>query len=146
MKKTLKIVLIIIVVGASIGAFVAYKMWNKPFDDVTEMEGIKVNADVLYKAFETNEKQAYATYVGQDKKGKVLEVSGTVGDIETSDSIAHVMLTFPDAMMGAVRITLDSRHLADAKAVKTGDQATFKGFCNGFLTDVEVKDGVLIKK
>ena len=141
MKRTLKIVLIIIVVGASIGAFVAYKMWNKPFDDVTEMEGMKVNADVLYKAFESNEQTANTTYVG-----KVVEVSGTVGDIETSDTIARVMLTFPDAMMGAVRVTLDSRHLADAKAVKTGDQATFKGFCNGFLMDVEVKDGVFIKK
>jgi hypothetical protein len=141
MKKTLKVVLIIIVLGASIGAFVAYKMWNKPFDDVTDMEGVKVNADVLYKAFETNEQTANTTYVG-----KVVEVSGTVGDIETSDSIARVMITFPDAMMGAVRVTLDSRHLADAKAVKTGDQATFKGFCNGFLMDVEIKDGVLIKK
>lgn len=140
MKKTLKVVLIIIVLGASIGAFVAYKMWNKPFDDVTEMEGMKVNADVLYKAFEANEQSANTTYVG-----KVVEVTGTVGDIETSDSIARVMLTFPDAMMGAVRVTLDTRHLDDAKAVKTGDQATFKGFCNGFLMDVEVKDGVLMK-
>jgi hypothetical protein len=141
MKKTLKIVLLVIVVGACIGGFVAYKMWNKPFDDVTDMEGIAVNADVLYKAFETNEQTANTTYVG-----KVVEVSGTVGDIETSDTIARVMLTFPDAMMGAVRVTLDTRHLADAKAVKTGDQATFKGFCNGFLMDVEVKDGVLMKK
>ena len=141
MKKTLKIVLFVIVIGACVGAFVAYKMWNKPFDDVTEMEGMKVNADVIYKAFETNEQTANTTYVG-----KVVEVSGTVGDIETSDSIARVMLTFPDAMMGAVRVTLDTRHLADAKAVKTGDQATFKGFCNGFLMDVEVKDGVLMKK
>jgi hypothetical protein len=141
MKKTLKIILIIIVVVASIVAFVAYKMWNKPFDDVTDMEGITVNADVLYKAFETNEQTANTTYVG-----KVVEVSGTVGEIETSDTIARVMITFPDAMMGAVRVTLDSRHLADAKAVKTGDQATFKGFCNGFLMDVEIKDGVLIKK
>ena len=141
MKKTLKIVLFVIVIGACVGAFVAYKMWNKPFDDVTEMEGMKVNADVLYKAFETNEQTANTTYVG-----KVVEVSGTVGDIETSDTIARVMLTFPDAMMGAVRVTLDTRHLADARAVKTGDQATFKGFCNGFLMDVEVKDGVLMKK
>jgi hypothetical protein len=141
MKKTLKIVLVLVLIGACVGGFVAYKMWNKPFDDVTDMEGIAVNADVLYKAFETNEQTANTTYVG-----KVVEVSGTVGDIETSDTIARVMVTFPDAMMGAVRVTLDSRHLADAKAVKTGDQATFKGFCNGFLMDVEIKDGVLVKK
>ena len=141
MKKTLKIVLFVIVIGACVGAFAAYKMWNKPFDDVTEMEGMKVNADVLYKAFETNEQTANTTYVG-----KVVEVSGTVGDIETSDTIARVMLTFPDAMMGAVRVTLDTRHLADAKAVKTGDQATFKGKCSGFMMDVELNYGVLIKK
>jgi hypothetical protein len=104
MKKTLKIVLLVIVVGACIGGFVAYKMWNKPFDDVTDMEGMKVNADVLYKAFETNEQTANTTYVG-----KVVEVSGTVGDIETSDTIARVMITFPDAMMGAVRVTLEQR-------------------------------------
>lgn len=140
MKKTVKIVLIATFLVASIGAFVAYKMWNKPFDDVTEMDGMKVTADVIYKAFETNEQTANTTYVG-----KVVEVTGTVGDIETSDSIARVVLTFPDAMMGAVRVTLDTRHLADAKAVKTGDQATFKGFCNGFLMDVEIKDGVLMK-
>lgn len=141
MKKTLKIVLVVVLIGACIGGFIAYKMWNKPFDDVTDMEGIAVNADALYKAFETNEQTANTTYVG-----KVVEVSGTVGDIETSDTIARVMLTFPDAMIGAVRVTLDTRHLADAKAVKTGDQATFKGFCNGFLMDVEIKDGVFIKK
>lgn len=141
MKKTLKIVLLVVVIVSCIGGFVAYKMWNKPFDDVTEMDGMKVTADVIYKAFETNEQTANTTYVG-----KVVEVSGTVGDIETSDTIARVMLTFPDAMMGAVRVTLDTRHLTDAKAVKTGDQATFKGFCNGFLMDVEVKDGVLMKK
>ena len=139
MKRTLKIILIFVIVGASIGAFVAYKMWNKPFDDVTEMEGLKVNADVLYKAFETNEQTANTTYVG-----KVVEVSGTVGDIETSDTIAHVMLTIPDEM-GGVRISLDSRHLADAKAEKTGDQATFKGKCSGFLMDVELNYGALKK-
>jgi hypothetical protein len=140
MKKSIKIILAVLLIGGAVGGFVAYKMWNKPFADVSEMEGVKVNADVLYKAFESNEQQANATYVG-----KVVEVSGTVGEIEKTDSIARVMLTFPDAMMGAVRVTLDTRHLTDADAVKSGDNATFKGFCNGYLMDVEVKDGVLVK-
>lgn len=140
MKKSIKIILAVLLIGGAIGGFVAYKMWNKPFADVSEMEGMKVSADALYKAFESNEQQANATYVG-----KVVEVSGTVGEIEKTDSIARVMLTFPDAMMGAVRVTLDTRHLADADAVKSGDNATFKGFCNGYLMDVEVKDGVLVK-
>ena len=141
MKKTVKIILAILLIGGSVGGFLAYRMWNKPFEDVSDMDGIPVTAEALYTAFESNEQQANSTYVG-----KVVEVTGTVGDIEKSDTISRVMLTFPDAMMGAVRVTLDSRHLADAEAVKTGEQATFKGFCNGFLMDVEVKDGVIVKK
>lgn len=141
MKKSIKIILAVLLVGGAIGGVVAYRMWNKPHADASEMEGVKVTADVLYKAFESNEQQANSTYVG-----KVVEVTGTVGDIEKSDTISRVMLTFPDAMMGAVRVTLDTRHLKDADAVKSGDQATFKGFCNGYLMDVEVKDGVLVKE
>ena len=141
MKKTVKIILAILLIGGAVGGFLAYRMWNKPFEDVSDMDGIPVTAEALYTAFESNEQQANSTYVG-----KVVEVTGTVGDIEKSDTISRVMLTFPDAMMGAVRVTLDSRHLADAEAVKTGEQATFKGFCNGFLMDVEVKDGVIVKK
>ena len=141
MKKTVKIILAILLIGGAVGGFLAYRMWNKPFEDVSDMDGIPVTAEALYTAFESNEQQANSTYVG-----KVVEVTGTVGDIEKSDTISRVMLTFPDAMMGAVRVTLDSRHLADAEVVKTGEQATFKGFCNGFLMDVEVKDGVIVKK
>jgi hypothetical protein len=141
MKKSIKLILAVLLIAGAIGGVVAYRMWNKPHADASEMEGIKVSADELYKAFESSEQQANATYVG-----KVVEVTGTVGDIEKSDTISRVMLTFPDAMMGAVRVTLDTRHLQDANEVKTGDQATFKGFCNGFLMDVEVKDGVLVKE
>ena len=108
MKKSIKIILAVLLVGGAIGGVVAYRMWNKPHADASEMEGVKVTADVLYKAFESNEQQANSTYVG-----KVVEVTGTVGDIEKSDTISRVMLTFPDAMMGAVRVTLDTRHLKD---------------------------------
>jgi len=75
----------------------------------------------------------------------VVEVSGTVSEVNDQDSILFVNLTYPEAMMGGVQITVDSRSMESAKNLKEGDNATFKGFCNGYLMDVVVKDAVLIK-
>ena len=140
MKRNLKIVIVIGLVAAAIGGFVAYKMWNKPHADASEMEGIKVTAIELYKAFETNEQQANATYVG-----KVLEISGAVAEIENTDSISRVIFSVPDATFGSVRVSMDKRHLDDVKSLTPAQNIVVKGFCSGFLSDVEIKDGVVVK-
>jgi hypothetical protein len=140
MKRNLKIVIVIGLVAAAIGGFVAYKMWNKPHADASEMEGIKVTAIDLYKAFETNEQQANTIYVG-----KVLEISGAVAEIENTDSIARVIFSVPDATFGSVRVSIDKRHLDDVKSLSPSQNIVIKGFCSGFLTDVEIKDGVVMK-
>ncbi len=140
MKRNLKIVIVIGLVAAAIGGFVAYKMWNKPHADASEMEGIKVTAIDLYKAFETNEQQANTIYVG-----KVLEISGAVAEIENTDSIARVIFSVPDATFGSVRVSIDKRHLDDVKSLTPSQNIVVKGFCSGFLTDVEIKDGVVVK-
>jgi hypothetical protein len=140
MKKSLKIAAIIAVVAILSGAYVAYRMWNKPHADATDLPGIKVNASELVGAFETDETAANAKYLS-----KVVEVSGTVSEVNDQDSILFVNLTYPEAMMGGVQITVDSRSMESAKNLKEGDNATFKGFCNGYLMDVVVKDAVLIK-
>jgi len=140
MKRNFKIVIIIGLIAAAIGGFVGYKMWNKPHADASEMEGVKVSAIDLYKAFETNEQQANATFVG-----KVLEISGAVAEIENSDSIARVIFSVPDATFGSVRVSIDKRHLDDVKSLAPAQNIVVKGFCSGFLTDVEIKDGVVVK-
>ena len=140
MKRNLKIVIVIGLVAAAIGGFVAYKMWNKPHADASEMEGIKVSAIDLYKAFETNEQQANTTYVG-----KVLEISGAIAEIENTDSIARVIFSVPDATFGSVRVSMDKRHSDDVKSLAPAQNIVVKGFCSGFLSDVEIKDGVLVK-
>ncbi len=138
-RKIWKIVAAIAFIGAIIGGIVAYTLWNKDFEDAMSQDGIKVTADQLYKAFETNEADANKTYVG-----KVVEVSGTVSEIQ-SDSIQRVVLTFPDAMMGGIVVNIDKRHPEGIDELKAGDQATLKGFCSGFLMDVQIIDAGLVK-
>jgi hypothetical protein len=140
MNKNLKRFLLILILVAFIGGVVGYRMWNKPHADASDEKGIPVTAEVLYTAFESNEQQANASYVG-----KVVEVSGEISEI-TTDSLPKVTLTFPTAMMGGVIVSIDERYKNDIKALKIGDQATFKGFCNGFNMDVRINDGVLVKK
>lgn len=140
MKKSLKIASIIAIVAILSGAYVAYQMWNKPHADAAEMEGIKVTAAQLVGAYETDEALANSTYLS-----KVVEVTGSVAEVNIQDTITYVTLTFPEAMMGGVQVTVDQRSVDDAKQLKEGDNATFKGFCNGYLMDVVVKDAVLVK-
>jgi hypothetical protein len=139
MKKSLKIAAIIAIVALLSGSYVAYRMWNKPHADATDLPGIKVNASELVGAFEANEDSANAKYLS-----KVVEVSGTVAEVNDQDSILYINLTYPEAMMGGVQITVDSRSMETARNLKEGDNVTFKGFCNGYLMDVVVKDAVLI--
>lgn len=138
-RNWVKIILAVVLLGGIASGIVAYTMWNKDHADASQMEGIPVTAEALYKAFESDEAGANAKYVG-----KVVEVSGTVSEVK-SDSLTQVILSFPDAMFGGVLIGIDPRHVDEVKSLKNGDQATFKGFCSGFLTDVVIKDGVRTK-
>ena len=142
MKKNLvKWVLAVVLVGAAVGSFVAYKMWNKEHADATEAEGIKVDAQSLLKAFQTNETAANATYIG-----KVVEVSGEIGEI-TSDSTPKIILSVPDEMMEGIVVSIDKRHAEDVARLKSGDKAVFKGFCSGYLelSGVIINDAVLMQ-
>lgn len=130
----------VLMLAAAIGGgILAYNMWNKEHADASDMEGIVITASDLYKAFESDETKANATYVG-----KVVEVTGEVSEVK-SDSITQVFLSVPDAMMGGITIGIDARHTDGISALKPGSTATFKGFCSGYLTDVVLKDGVLIQ-
>jgi hypothetical protein len=140
MNKNLKRFLLILILVAFIGGVVAYRMWNKPHADASDEKGIPLTAQVLYTAFETNEQKANASYVG-----KVVEVTGEISEISV-DSLTKVTLTFPTAVMGGVIVSIDQRHKSDVSSLKKGDLATFKGFCSGYLMDVIINDGVLVKK
>lgn len=140
MKKSVKYILLVAVLIAASGAFIAYKMWNKPHADAAEMTGIPVTAKELVEAFEADEAAANTIYLS-----KVLEVSGTVSGVNVEDSLIFVSLTYADALMGGVQVTVDPRSADEAKQLKEGEPVIFKGFCNGYLMDVIIKDAVLIK-
>ena len=133
-KRSVIILAILIILG--IGAFIVYKIWNKPFNDPLEGDAIKVTATQLFSDFSTNEAAAQKKYVSEKVDDKNLEVSGKIKETgKNADGETYYMLQTADEMFG-VKCTMDKGfEIANAK---DGDSVTVRGFCNGYNMDVSV--------
>ncbi len=129
MKKWLKIILIIAVVGIFAGAGTVYYIFNMPHRDVEhEKLAYTIEASMLYSEYSNNEE------AGNSKFGnKVIQVSGKIAEI--SRDAYQVSITLADPMEG-VNCALDSITIVDNKAfvesLKENDTITLKGKCDGF--------------
>lgn len=130
--RTTLIVFLVLIIG---GAVVVYNMWNKPRRDVADEKGIVVSSAQLVKEYQANEVQANTKYLD-----KAIQVSGVANDVKTNqEGKVTVMLASDDAMTG-VFCTL--KYKAD---VTTGSKIVIKGICSGMLSDVRLREAVLIK-
>jgi hypothetical protein len=114
-----------------------YYLKNKPHRDVTKEQGIIVTADTLFNHFTTNEAAANQKYLN-----KAIEVTGEVAEVKKNqDSNTVVVLKTSDPIFG-VNCTFKE----DPGAIQPGNTITFKGICTGFISDVVINEGVLVKK
>lgn len=113
--------------------------YNKPARNVNGEQAIQITAEQLFQQFSTNEQVANTLYLN-----KVVEVKGDVVDIKhTEQGKDVVILKSSDPMFGT---TCTLAHNSEEIAMlKPGDQATLKGICTGYLTDVVLIRGELIK-
>jgi lysyl-tRNA synthetase class II len=127
--KKVKIILIILVIGIVSGLSTVYYVFNKPHRDVEgEKPTYTLKASELYKEFNNNEKTAYEKF-----GDKVIQVSGKI--IEISKEGYAVSIILNDEMEG-INCALDSTAVVENKDfinnLKSGDQITLKGKCDGF--------------
>ena len=107
MKTWLKILLILFVVGIIAAVLVYIFVYNKPHPDFENMKpDYALSASELYTSFATDKP-------GSEKKynGKVVEISGTLGKIETTDSLVIAVFVFNQ---GRDNARLDQGRLAAA--------------------------------
>lgn len=138
MKKWVKIVLIIGVVGIVTAGVMVYRIYTRPHRDVTKEEAVTITADALYTAFKTNEAEANKKFLDKALalNGEVTAVSTnqdgkTVVEIKTADPFVVINCTFKE----------------NPGSLKPGDTITFKGICTGYIPDanVVINEGVLVK-
>ena len=131
--RTSIIILIIFIVGSFT---VGYIIWNKPQRKVENEKGIEVTAAQLVKDYQANEAEANKKYLD-----KAIQVSGTVSDIKNDqDGNSTIMLASDDVFAG-VLCTLKEKPVN----VTSGATITIKGICSGMLSDVRLREAVIVK-
>lgn len=126
-------VLLILTLVICIGAVVGYKLWNKPFPELSK-DALKVTASQLFNDFNANENLAQAKYVPRKLDSKTIEVSGAIKDTgHNSDGERYCILYAGDEMFG-VKCIMDKEYQNDIP--KPGDKIVIRGFCTGFNMDV----------
>ena len=131
-KKILAALIVIIVVAFCY----AYYVWNKPARDVTKEQGIRITAVAIFDSFTDNEPAANAAFLN-----KAIEVTGKVADVKKNQAGETVVyLQSSDPMFG-----VNCTFRQDPGTITKGSTITFKGICTGYLSDVVVNEGILIK-
>lgn len=98
---------------------------------------VSINADELYNQFQADEAAANKKYLD-----KVIEVKGTVTDIEQTDSTLSIELKGTD--IGGVNCGITD--VTNKKlSFQKGSTISIKGRCSGFLMDVNMVDCVIEK-
>ena len=131
-----KFFLIIFLLILSIGAYIGYRVWNKPFKDPLKGDAIKVTATQLFNDFATNETVAQQKYVPQKLGDKKVEVTGQINEIgKNADGEIFYTLKTDDEMFGVKCIMEKGEEIKNAKI---SDSITVRGFCDGYNMDVIV--------
>ncbi|WP_159947397.1 OB-fold protein [Polaribacter septentrionalilitoris] len=125
-----RITLVILILGI-IGAFVAYKMYNKPHVDVADSKSdIVISADKIQSDFSTNENLANSNYLE-----KIIEVSGEISELTLENKKGIITLKTNDDF-GSVLCHLSDNSTQKMNTLKVGKPVRLKGICTGYLMDV----------
>lgn len=145
MKKWLKVLLVLFIVGV-IAAFLVYKfVINKPHADISKAKAdFEFAANDLWQKYTTDSKMSDSLFTG-----KVIQVDGTVGRVEEADSTIYVVFVMEaDSMFGdrSIRCELDPVQVSEKPLIKTGDAVKLKGLCSGYdETDIKFTNTFIVK-
>ena len=136
MRKNFKIALVIFFILIVGGASVAWYMFNKPRRNVSNEKGIILTAAQLVSEYQANEAQANIKYLD-----KPIEVTGTVSEVKNNQEGKTTILVSSNDPMSGVFITLKE----NVTNITPGATITIKGICSGMLSDVRLREAVIVK-
>ncbi len=132
---------LVLLVILGVAAYAYREYTRKPADLADVQPQATVAADVLVKAYESDEQKANSLYLG-----KAIDVSGIVSEINSqSDTSINILLGKKDDMH-RVSCLMNPNQTVNTKKVKAGDPISLRGICTGYLLDVELNRCVIIKQ
>lgn len=128
---------ITISISIAVLIFAGYRRYNKEHRSVENERSIKVDANQLFKSFERDEITANSKYLD-----KVLEIGGVVSEVITNQSGASVLLLETYNPLYGISCTMKN----STENIQPGMRVTIKGICTGYLSDVVIKEAILIEE
>ena len=137
MKRTILIVILLIVIA---GAWYGFKEYNRKNKDLAEAKAqVTTDASALLAAFEKDSASANRQYLG-----KIVAVHGKIKSIEREDGATVVL--GETGSMSSVRCSMDTTHLTEVALIKEGQTINIKGVCNGFNRDELLGSDVILNR
>ena len=136
-KRKIFLSLLIAVILSLIGGWYYVFVYSKNHHrDAADEKGIVVNAADVAAEYQSNEQSANAKYLD-----KALEVTGEVMEVGKNQEGKTTVALKTNDIMTTVFCTLK-----DSTAnVLPNQKITIKGICIGFISDVKIKDAMVIK-
>lgn len=123
-KRTVKNILIVLVIFIVIASMCGYLLWNKPHTNIQDAKGIETNAIGLYAKFISDSAMANAAYLNT-----ILNVSGVIKNVSLNQQHQQVILLKTMEAAASVNCTMEK----NANGVKPGDEVSLKGLCIGYI-------------
>lgn len=130
----MKNILYILILIAFIGGIFAYQLYTKKHTSVADTEAVsKTNADALFNAFESRESEAMIAF-----GDKVLEVSGTIDNIDLSNDLEPQIVLQTSTDNGYIRCGFEAEFKSKVENYSAGDVLKLKGICKGLNASEEL--------
>lgn len=142
MKKALKYVLILGLVGIFCGWLFGFYLPTKPwYNDMKKKSGGSFTAAQIVKDFQANEDSAMKKYTDETNK-KLVDVEGVIKEIRMANGKTNIDLASSDIT------SIVSFELRDSAInnLKVGERVILRGICNGYTMDVQFRDGIVVNK
>ena len=135
-KKHFFVAGIVVFVLILAGGGYAWYLFHKPHTGVGGISAVAhLGSSDLYNGFQQNETAANKRYLGQ-----VVEVEGTVADVQKTDSTLNIQLDCGSGATGGVSCSVAQAAENKMPVPVKGAVVTVKGRCTGFLMDVNLVD------
>ena len=132
-----KLFIMILILGA-IGAAVGFYLYQKPVESLeSKKPDIIADAAKLISDYEADEQKANDTYLG-----KIVQVNGKIATVSTENGKNKIQLETPNPIS---MIICEMEDGIDVSILQPGEQATLKGVCSGYLSDVILVQCTIVK-
>ncbi len=127
-KKTIKIIIILIITGLIIGGGTALYMFNMPHRDIQDMEAdYTLNSSDLVSEYLKNPQTSNEKYLSDDGDSKILLLTGRVAEISEDYKGQKVILLKSDTDKTGVSCTFLGATSDQVSEIVSGSKISVKG-------------------